>query len=431
MKGRVRGDAAKVVAQVADRGRSLGDIKQDFQPHDPSLTWAMSYGTVREYWRLSQVLKGLLDKPLRPRKDAELEALLLVGLYQLDRMNIPAHAVVSETVAGAALIGRKFAKGLVNGVLRRAIREDVLKARFPTHPDWMIQRLQLDWPEDWQDILAKNDDHPPLWLRVNQRQLSREDYQAKLERAGVPFQVHPYAPDAIKLLQPTVVQDIPGFSEGQVSVQDPAAQFAAALLDVEPNMRVLDACAAPGGKTCHLAERYRDMGECLAVDIAPERLLKIRENLDRLKLEGVQTIQGDVASLEDMGEDIGVFDRILLDGPCTASGVIRRHPDIKLLRKNTDLDQTVQLQRRILTNLWPKLSPGGLLLYATCSVFSIENNQQIQWFINHVSDAESVELENQECPWGRPLDFGRQILPGEADMDGFYYACLRKKRPKA
>ena len=429
MKGRVRADAAKIVAQVAHRGRSLADLKQEIELEDGPLTWAMSYGTVRQYWRLSKVLDEMLDKPLRSNKDAELHALLLVGLYQLGHMNTPAHAAVSETVAAAPLIGRKYAKGLVNGVLRRALREDRVKQHtsVPTHPPWMVEALQQDWPEDWQRILTNNDAHPPLWLRVNRRQLTRDQYQSILTHQGLAFETHPFAPDAIKLIEPLAVAAIPGFSQGQVSVQDPAAQLAAGLMDVQPGMRVLDACAAPGGKTCHLVERYPAMGECVAVDVAAERLDKVQENLTRLKLDGVKTIRGDVASLEE----VGLFDRILLDAPCTASGVIRRHPDIKLLRKKTDLDQTVQLQRDILSNLWPKLSPGSVLVYATCSVFSVENSKQIQWFIDSVSDAEVVPLENQECPWGRPLDFGRQILPGEADMDGFYYACLRKKRPKA
>ncbi|MEM7282833.1 MAG: 16S rRNA (cytosine(967)-C(5))-methyltransferase RsmB [Pseudomonadota bacterium] len=423
-KGLVRADAAGIVAKVLS-GRSLSDLKREFTVAEPGLTWAMAYGTVRDYWRLAVVLKGYLDKPLRQKKDDQLQALLLVGLHQLYSMRVPEHAAVSETVAATGLIGRKYAKGLVNAVLRRAIRE---KQDFgqPNHPTWMVERIKQDWPEDWSDVLSHNDEHPPLWLRVNTQKSSRDAYLDELTREGISYAICPWVSSAVKLNDPVSIDDIPGFFQGRVSVQDAAAQLAAFLLDVKPGMDVLDACAAPGGKTCHVAEQYPDIGKLQAVDIDPHRLTRIQENIERLNLKGIETIAADVAS----DSSTASFDRILLDAPCSASGVIRRHPDIKLLRNPQDVTATVMAQQRLLKELWRRLRPEGLLLYVTCSIFREENEQQIQSFIKDTPDVVEKKLIDQDCPWGRRVSMGRQILPGEADLDGFYYACLRKERPK-
>jgi 16S rRNA (cytosine967-C5)-methyltransferase len=355
--------------------------------------------------------------------------LLLLGLYQLGYMEIPPHAAVSETVAVTALLKNKsWARGLVNAILRRFQREkETLNAQLDkdetassAHPAWLIKLLKEAWPQAWSDIVAANNQRPPMTLRINRRHNSREDYRMTLEAAGLASEPALHAPDALTLAQPVNVDQLPGFSKGDVSVQDAAAQLAAVLVAPEPGMRVLDACAAPGGKTGHLLEICSDI-ELTAIDIEAKRLAGVEQNLTRLRLNA-KLLAADAAT-PSAWWDGKPFDRILLDAPCSASGVIRRHPDIKLLRQADDIGQLVRLQASILEALWPLLKPGGTLIYATCSVLPQENSDQLANFLAKHEDATERALE---VPWGQAATVGRQILPGQDGMDGFFYACIEK-----
>jgi 16S rRNA (cytosine967-C5)-methyltransferase len=388
---------------------------------------ALSYGVIRFHPRLERVLDQLLDRPLRA-SEVRLRSLILAGLFQISSMKTPDHAAVSATVSAAAAIGRPRAKGLVNAVLRRYLREreqiDALVATDPSaryaHPEWMIDRLRHDWPDEWERILAANNELPPMWLRVNSSRVDRAEYLARLgDRRAAAGTV---APESVHLETPVDVAELEGFADGLVSVQDAAAQLAAHLLDACPGDLVLDACAAPGGKAAHILELC---GDCKldALDIDPGRLEATRETFTRLDLRA-RCLSGDAADPAGWW-DGGAYDRILVDAPCTASGVIRRHPDIKLLRRATDVEDLRSLQARILEALWQTLKPGGRMIYVTCSVFREENDGQIAAFVNRTADAAS-QAPGGSPDWGREQIAGRQILPGDAGMDGFYYACLTK-----
>jgi 16S rRNA (cytosine967-C5)-methyltransferase len=418
---------------VLDQGESLGSLlgaqlaRLD-DPRQRALAQELAFGTLRWSYRLEALLARLLRKPLK-KKDRDLHALLLVGLYQLLILEMPAHAAVSETVEVARQLGKDWAAGMVNGVLRNAQRQsaallksvqDTATARW-AHPDWWIERLQQDWPENWQQILEAGNQRPPMVLRVNRLQVERDDYLEQLRVSGIEALPLPFAESAIRLEQPVGVDSLPGFREGRVSVQDAAAQLCASLLDLQAGQRVLDACAAPGGKTGHILELAPQLESLLAIDVDETRLQKVRENLQRLHLDA-----GLLAA--DAGEpqawwDGKPFDRILLDAPCSASGVVRRHPDIKLLRRPADVRSLSQQQQRLLEALWPLLASGGMLLYASCSVFRQENSDNLQVFLDQHSDASELPLQAE---WGKVLPVGRQLLPGEHDMDGFYFACLTK-----
>src|SRR5690606_19825118 len=365
--------------------------------------------------------------PLRKR-EPRVHALLMVGLYQLLYMRVPPHAAVAETVEAARLMKKPWAVGLANAVLRRMQREredliaqaDAHPVGRSAHPDWLLAALQKDWADDWEAIVAANNARPPMTLRVNRRRVSRDDYLAALREAGVEAEPHLRAQDGIRLVAPLDVTALPGFGEGQVSVQDAAAQLAADVLDPGPGDRILDACAAPGGKTAHLLERASP-GRRVAVDGEAARLDRVAENLARLDLSA-SLLHGDAAK-PDGWWDGEPFDRILVDAPCSATGVIRRHPDIKLLRRHKDIDALAGLQARILDALWPLLAPGGRLVYATCSVLAVENSAQVAAFVRRHPEALPLPLA---VDWGRVAGFGRQVLPGEDDMDGFFYAALTR-----
>jgi 16S rRNA (cytosine967-C5)-methyltransferase len=355
--------------------------------------------------------------------------LLVSGLYQLLYMRTPAYAAVSASVALAPDMGKPWAAKLINAVLRNFERQrGTLLAGIEhkpeliySHPDWLLQRLQQDWPQHWQNIAEADNGHPPQSLRVNLARVARSDYLQQLRDAGFAAEPARYIASAITLAQPVSVNQLPGFGQGLVSVQDAAAQLAAPLLDLQPGQQVLDACAAPGGKSCHILEQMHQIS-LLALDNDAVRLDKLRQNLQRLQLSA--TVMTGDAGQPQQWWDGRRFDRILLDAPCSASGVIRRHPDIKLLRRNSDIDQFAGYQARLLERLWPLLQPGGKLLYATCSVFRQENSDIVQRFMEAHRDAREHCLEHSG--WGHPCAHGRQILPGEAGMDGFYYACLVK-----
>lgn len=423
--------AVSVLTRVSSEGQSLSSLlPHAFSPlpaERRALAQELCYGTLRWWHQLDALLGKLIDKPLR-NKDADIHCLLLCGLYQLTYMEIPPHAAVSETVAITAALNKGWAKGLVNAVLRRYQRErgaleqqlaDNLQARY-SHPQWLISAVQSAWPQQWQAILEANNQRPPMTLRCARNHQSRDSYLAELQAAGIEASPNPHAPDALTLKRPQDVEGLPGFAAGRVSVQDAAAQLAANLLGHQPGMRVLDACAAPGGKSGHILEICNDI-TLFALDIEEKRLQRVAENMARLKLQAT-LISGDAAHPEGWW-DGQPFDRILLDAPCSASGVIRRHPDIKLLRQPEDIDNLVTLQAKILVAMWPLLKPGGMLVYATCSVLPQENNLQLQRFLESRDDAQEKKIT---ADWGVSATVGRQILPNRDGMDGFYYACIEK-----
>lgn len=426
-----RSAAAKVIDQVLSEGRSLAGALPpalaSVPPADRGLTQELCYGTLRWAPRLEALAGKLLDKPLRAR-DSDVHALLLVGLYQLLYLSVPPHAAVSLTVEATARLKKDWARGLLNGVLRRLQREqeellaavDTSEAAALAHPAWLLARFEQDWPQQWRDIAGANNERPPMTLRVNRRHGSREQYLERLHQAGIDAVAAPHAPDAITLDGAVGVERLPGFAAGDVSVQDAAAQLAAGLLQLAPGQRVLDACAAPGGKTGHMLETCPDI-ELLALDSEAERLQRVAENLTRLQLKA-ELRAGDAGD-PPAWWDGRLFDRILLDAPCSGSGVIRRHPDIKTLRRPEDITALAAQQARLLHALWPLLAPGGILVYATCSILTAENAGQVTAFLRDGAQAAELPIT---AAWGQATAAGRQILPGENGMDGFYYAALRK-----
>ncbi len=427
----VRDAAIKVLLKVNKDGQScsrvLPQIATQVAENERALLQEFCFGVLRWQHKLEALSSFLLDKPLR-NKDRDVSLLILLGLYQLEHMTIPAHAVLQETIKVTAQLRKQWAKGLVNALLRRYMREkNELQLKLVnespatlSHPSWMLGLFKKDWPGHWVDIATEANQRPPMTIRVNRKRVSREDYLAMLTENDMPARAHKYADEAIILEQPVNVGLLPGFADGLVSVQDAGAQLAAALLGPRSGDRVLDACAAPGGKTCHLLERGDDL-KLTAVDSEPDRCEKISENLQRLKLQAVVECV-DAAKPEDWW-DGKLYDRILLDVPCSALGVIRRHPDIKVLRHFDDLQSLVKQQKRILEAVWPLLAVGGRLLYATCSLARQENAQQIELFTNSHEDARSITIV---ADWGVEDVFGRQILTGQSEMDGFFYALLEK-----
>ncbi|MEN8800816.1 MAG: 16S rRNA (cytosine(967)-C(5))-methyltransferase RsmB [Thiogranum sp.] len=431
--GQPRKIAAQMVFHVLDRGESLNSLLRPrlaklSDPRQRALAQELTFGTLRWSYRLEAVLNRLLKKPLK-KKDRDVHALLLVGLYQLLFLEMPPHAAVGETVAVARQLGKEWAAGLVNGVLRNAQRrsnallesvDGAASARW-SHPDWWIRLLQQDWPQDWQHVLEAGNQRPPMVLRVNVSRTDRSAYLQLLKQSGIMAKPSPFPDTAIRLEEPVAVDNLPGFFAGLVSVQDGAAQLSAPLLNLESGQRVLDACAAPGGKTGHILESVPDLGALIAIDSDDRRLIKVAENLHRLQFN-TELLAADAGAPESWW-DGEPFDRILLDAPCSASGVVRRHPDIKVLRQAGDLPALSQQQQRLLNAVWPLLVSGGILLYVTCSVFKQENSDVLRAFLDGHCDAVEFPLGVQ---WGKALPVGRQVLPGEQGMDGFYFARLSK-----
>ena len=424
--------AARVVFQVMC-GSSLSDclpkaVAQLEDPRDQGLLQALCYGVCRRYYALTALLNTLLEHPLKENDD-DVYALLLVGLYQLSDMRIPAYAAVDATVSATAGLKKEWARGLVNAILRNYLRNaESLQAEAwqdpaakYAHPGWLIGMIQKAWPAESDAVFTANNAHPPFVLRVNQRHHSRDDYLALLQAAGIEAAVVPETAHGILLAEAMDVHALPGFAAGDVSVQDGAAQLAAELLDLQPGQRVLDACAAPGGKTAHIAERESALAELVAVDQDARRLGTVNENLERLHLNAT-CVAADAANTS-IWWDGKLFDRILLDAPCSATGVIRRHPDIKLLRRADDIQNLVAEQLHLLTALWSLLKIDGILLYATCSILPRENAGVLKQFLTAHPDAKEEVIE---ASWGQACDIGRQILPGMHGMDGFYYARLKK-----
>ena len=430
-----RGVAARVLAEVCASGRSLATALPDALARmaptgEGALVQEMCFGVLRFLPTLEAVARHLLRKPLK-RRDQDIYCLILVGLYQLQHMRVAPHAAVTETVDAAQALGKDWAKHLVNAVLRRFLRErddietQVVRdeeARY-NHPAWLLDTLRRDWPGEWRDIVAANVTRPPMTLRVNLRKTSRDVYRARLAGAGLTAHVSPHSVAGLVLESPCAVGDLPGFVDGDVSIQDGAAQLAAPLLDLAPGQRVLDACAAPGGKAAQILEMQSDLDVLVAVELDESRLIAVRDAFARLGLRG-QLIRGDASTPSDWWDGIP-YDRILLDAPCSGTGVIRRHPDIKRLRRANDIAPLVATQERLLEALWALLRPGGLLLYVTCSILPVENRLQIEKFLARHDDAREHAFP---AAWGRGPGAGRQILPGEDEMDGFYYARLQKLR---
>ncbi len=396
---------------------------------DKALIQEISYGTFRWYIQLEHILNQLLEKRIK-KKDSRLKHLIIIGLYQLLYMRIPAHAVVSETVEACKKIKMEWAKGLVNAILRRYIREaDKLNPLLndnetvrTSHPLWLIEQLKQDWPDEWKNVLDANNQRPPMYLRINQLHHDREHYLTKLEEAGIEGKATLYSNHGVLLEQAKDVEQLPGFNAGEVSVQELAAQLATGLLDLKPGQNVLDACAAPGGKSSHILESRVKINSLTTVEKDPRRAKKLAETLKRLNLNAI-TKTSDINELERWWDKEN-FDRILLDAPCSATGVIRRHPDIKFLRTPEEVSKICGLQTKLLNTLWQTLKPGGLLLYVTCSILKQENSDLIKQFITNNNDCTLKPIKAQ---WGSDTGYGRQILTGQDNMDGFFYACLEKK----
>ncbi|HMY38389.1 MAG TPA: 16S rRNA (cytosine(967)-C(5))-methyltransferase RsmB [Marinagarivorans sp.] len=427
----VRALAALALHEVFDQGRSLSQVLPEYSQacpeRDRGLLKELCFGSLRYATTYLLVLQELIPTPLK-RKDGDVQALLLMGLYQLEHTRIPDHAALSATVEASRLLHKDWAAGFINGVLRRYQRErELLAEKFAknpnyryAHPQWLLDRIRSAWPDHWQEVLEANNQHPPMTLRVNSQKTDRATYLAKLAAAEIDASPCAYSPVGITLAEALPVEALPGFSEGEISVQDEAAQLAAYLVAPKAGERLLDACCAPGGKTCHLLE-IAPAADLLAIDIDPTRLQRVTENLDRLGLEA-QLKAWDLTDVNGWW-DGREFDAILLDAACSATGVVRRHPDIKHLRRASDLAPLAKLQQRLLKALWQTLKPGGRLVYATCSVLPDENSKQVQEFLRLQPDAEHSELA---VDWGIPQAFGRQLLPQAGGQDGFYYAVLHK-----
>ncbi len=395
---------------------------------------SLSYGAVRGYYRHEALLGRLLSQPVRSL-DPLLRALLSVALFELEDARTPEYAVVDAAVKTAKATDAARASGLVNAVLRRYLRErgtlDPEIARNPVtrhaSPIWLADRLRADWPVRWTQLLAAGDTQAPMWLRVNSRLATTESYLDRLREAGIGARPESRVPLSIVLDSPCDVHELPGFADGWVSVQDLGAQCVAFPLALQAGQRVLDACAAPGGKTALIAEREPDLGRLVGVDIDPQRLQRVRENLDRGQLHA-ELFAADAAAPDSWWDGVP-FDRILLDAPCSALGVIRRHPDIRLRKSPAEIDKLPLIQARLLTAAWRMLAAGGRLVYATCTVTRSENRDVIAAFLAGTPDAVIVAAEDWPG-WpalGDSDGYGRQIIPGEAGADGFYYAALLKQ----
>ncbi|MDU6389064.1 MULTISPECIES: 16S rRNA (cytosine(967)-C(5))-methyltransferase RsmB [unclassified Pantoea] len=422
----LRSLAAQLIERVIDKGESLSAVLPAAQKKvgdkDGALLQELCFGVLRTLPQLEALIGKLMARPLSG-KQRVLHYLIMVGIYQLLYTRVPAHAALAETVAGAEVLKRANLKGLINGVLRQFQRQQVeliaevdhAPQRY-LHPGWLLQRLQKAWPDNWQRIVDANNQRPPMWLRVNRQHHSRDSWLALLTESGKAAVADETAFDALRLEAPAPVGQLPGFADGWVTVQDLSAQRCALLLAPEDGEQILDLCAAPGGKTTHILE-IAPKAQVMAVDVDAQRLTRVKENLQRLNMQA-EVKQGDGRTPAAWcGER--QFDRILLDAPCSATGVIRRHPDIKWLRRDRDIAELASLQREILDAIWPHLKPGGILLYATCSVLPDENEAQIDAFLSRHADARAEALPDGKIS-------GLQVFPTIDGGDGFFYAKLIK-----
>lgn len=420
--------AARVLAQVIGRGRSLKAELATALPslddsRDRALLEALCFAVLRRRTAYDAALAAWMQRPLGVREH-ELRALLLVGFAQLDALELPAHAALSATVDAARALGKERQAGMVNALLRRAQRDGIppLPAR-EAFPQWMAEQIEQDWPEQADDIFTASLQPAPLWLRVNRQHGSREAMLERLEAAGIAAEASELGSDAIRLPVPVAVSALPGFADGALSVQDLSAQQVADALAVPKGARVLDACAAPGGKSAHLLERDPSL-RLLALDIDARRLKRISETFARTGVGEHAQVRAADATDPASWWDGQPFDVILLDAPCSATGIIRRQPDVLLHRRATDIPALVALQARLLDACFGMLAPGGTLLYATCSILRDENQFQIEAFLQRTRGAGFLPLGDA---YGHDSWAGRQRLPGEHGADGFFYARLLKK----
>lgn len=418
-----RFSAVRAVSQVLI-GHSIrvSDYGQGLDQQQKAFAHQLAQGTINALPRLNGLLSQLLSKPIKA-KEAEVHAILLTGLYQIEYLRTPDHAAVNESVNLAKKLKKTWAIKLINGCLRRFIREqDKLRQNLSTastasHSEWMYQMIAEQWPEHAAKIIEANNHAGPMCLRVNQSLLSTDEYLKKLTAADVSGTRSQQAPECIRLDQACAVEKLPGFNEGWISVQDEAAQLAAPLLAIQPGQRILDACSAPGGKACHLAESYPN-SFVIARDVSSERLLMVKQSTSRLGLKvDIQELS------EAQRSERECFDHILADVPCSGSGVVRRHPDIKTLRLQSDLAQFQRQQLNILQDLWPKLKIGGTLLYVTCSIFEQENDQTVRRFLKQEKQA---SVDTICSSWGYATEFGRQLIPKREGSDGLFFCRLQK-----
>jgi len=405
-----------LLQEVIDRGKPLPKMDNPLIQH-------LCFGVLRWYFQLASVANALLKKPFR-NKDSDLFILLLIGLYQIEHSRTPDHAAVSEAVAACDALKKPWAKSLINAVLRNFIRqkdkiyadlENDLEFKF-SHPSWLIEKIQTAWPNDWENILTANNQHPPMTLRCNQLKTSREDYLKRLEDA----RPGKHAAFSIYLSNPVSINQLPDFDNGFVSVQDEASQLLISLLDLKPGQKVLDACCAPGGKTTLMLEAQPKI-DLIAVDSDLDRLQIVQDNLNRLNLSA-KLHTADMTTLHS--ELIKhKFDRILVDAPCSATGIVRRHPDIKLNRQAGDIEKFANQQLQILKTAWELLAPGGKLVYATCSILPDENEDVISKFLSEQKDAKHQTINSD---WGIITEHGKQLFPEQDSYDGFFYAVLNK-----
>ena len=429
--------ALNALLNVTQQGQSLSQalphaLQAISDRRDRAFTQNLVFGCLRWYQRLVAVRDQLLAKPLKA-KDEDINSLILLALYQLLYLDTPDHAAVSETVNLSQKLKKPWARGLLNGVLRTFLRDrEAILANLPnnlalqtSHPDWLVKALKQAYPDQYEQILQQNNQTAPLTLRVNQRVQTRDTLLSQLNEVGTLAQTHPLSPVGIALTSPVDISQLPSFEQGGFSVQDIAAQQTALILQPQKGMRLLDACAAHGGKTGHLLEYCDNQAWLLALEKQADRMPRLQENLARLKLD-LQTQVADAGDIETWW-DGQLFDQILLDAPCSATGIIRRHPDIKHHRRPEDIEALVEIQAHLLDQLWRTLKPGGKLLYSTCSVLPQENALQIQAFLERQTDAQLQPITGE---WGQGK-IGKQILPGEQGMDGFYYALLHKVETRA
>lgn len=420
--------AARILDAVLHRGRSLkGEFANALpaldDPRDRALVEAICFAALRERARYAAALEAWVAKP-PGKRDEPLRALLYVGFAQIDALRLPAHAAVDATVEAARALGRAHQAGMVNALLRRALREGLPTADpAACWPDWLLAEVRRDWPQQVEAILAASAAPAPLWLRVNRRRTTREAALQTLQAAGIAAEAHPTLPDALRLDGSRAVADLPGFAEGLLSVQDASAQAVAEALAPAPGARVLDACAAPGGKAAHLLEREPTL-RLTALEVDPRRLRRTADTLQRVGVDAAVVLRAVDATQLVAWWDGTPFDAVLIDAPCSATGIVRRQPDILLHRKPADIDALVSTQAWLLDALWPVLAPGGALVYATCSILARENAAQVEAFLARTADAIAEPLPDA---FGHPAGPGRQRLPGEDGMDGFFYARLRKR----
>ena len=434
----LRAQASLAILEVIDNGCSLRKVLKEKQQKfdndkDRALFKEICFGTIRWYYQLESIANQILNEPL-PTKHHDIKYLICCGIYQIQDMRIPEYAAVNETVNATKLLNKPWAIKLVNRILRGYLRKQKsYSKKFKTeqaefaHPQWLIDIIKTDWPEHWQKILNANNTKPPFALRINRIKTSATDYAALLETENISTTRQPDFPDALIVDDPMATTKLPGYKEGLFSVQDLSGQKVVELLDLKEGDTLLDACAAPGSKTCHIVEAQPKLKKLVAIDIDAERLLRVRENLTRLQLpiDSLKMVLDD-ASHTKQWWDGEQFDHILLDAPCSAIGVIRRHPDIKLLRRHEDINKQAQLQHLLLKTLWPLLKPEGKLLYTTCSVLRDENDKMIHQFLNETKSAKEQKLSIPGCI---NLKHGCQFLPSEQNgPDGFYYCLLKKAK---